>query len=86
MLQVCHLSHLSVKTVTKPGDAALDLIKTTGLLSSVSLDNVHDFNGILPTGSESKLSRSALCIIFIGTPVLRLQRNRFYQLANLRRN
>lgn len=40
-INLCHLSHLLVKTVAKLGDAALDLIKLTALLSSVSLDDVH---------------------------------------------
>ena len=41
-INLCHLSHLLVKTIAKLGDAALDLIKLTALLSSVSLDDVHD--------------------------------------------
>ena len=42
-INLCHLSHLLVKTVAKLGDAALDLIKLTALLSSVSLDDVHGY-------------------------------------------
>jgi len=37
-----HLSRLLVKTTAKLRDAALDLIKSTALLSSISLDDVHD--------------------------------------------
>ena len=34
-------SHLLIKTETQLGDAALDLVKLTAHLPSVSLDNVH---------------------------------------------
>lgn len=37
-----HLSRLLIKTIAKLRDAALDLIKSTALLSSISLDDVHD--------------------------------------------
>ena len=37
-------SHLLIETITQLGDAALDLVELAALLSSVSLDNVHDFN------------------------------------------
>ena len=53
-INLCHLSHLLVKTVAKLGDAALDLIKLTALLSSVSLDDVHGYYLLFQINNEMK--------------------------------
>jgi len=73
-----HLSRLLVKTIAKLRDTALDLIKSTALLSSISLDDVHDsmvcyqpkrkpFSAIEIVSSKHHLTSELVRLAFVGT-------------------